>query len=123
MSKGLEALKWLMDNGYVKYENSWQESPYILENINTIEKELEEHEQHKAIEEEQGIGLAALSKAINGIKHRCVYNVEEKCYVFVNTIIFYGNDLIIKGYAENSVFLVKEYGKTWVLTKEARENV
>ena len=40
MSKGLEALKWLIDNGYVKYENSWQESPYILESINTIEKEL-----------------------------------------------------------------------------------
>lgn len=40
MSKGLEALKWLMDNGYIKYENGWQAAPYILENINAIEKEL-----------------------------------------------------------------------------------
>lgn len=36
----LEALKWLIDNGYIEYENGWQESPYILESINTIEKEL-----------------------------------------------------------------------------------
>ena len=69
------------------------------------------------IEDGLGINLATLSKAIKGIEHRSVYNVEEKRDVFVNTIIYYENDLIIKGYAENSSFLVKEYGVTWVLTK------
>ena len=69
------------------------------------------------IEEGLGINLATLSKAIKGIEHRSVYNVEEKNYVFVNTIIYYENDLIIKGYAECSTFLVKDYGVTWVLTK------
>ena len=44
MNKGLEALKWLIDNGYIKYEKSWQEAPYILESINTIEKELKASE-------------------------------------------------------------------------------
>ena len=70
------------------------------------------------IEEGLGINLATLSNAIKGIEHRSVYNVEEKRDVFVNTIIYYENDLIIKGYAEHSTFLVKDYGVTWVLTKE-----
>lgn len=72
--------------------------------------------------EELGIDLVTLFKATKGIEHRSVYSVEEKCEVFVNTIIYYENDLIIKGYAENSVFLVKDYGKTWALTKEETEN-
>lgn len=69
-------------------------------------------------EDKLGIDLITSSKAIQGIKNRSVYDIEEKCEVFVNTIIYYGDDLIIKGYAINSTFLVKEYGKTWVLTKE-----
>ena len=74
--------------------------------------------EYKKIEEDRGIDLVTLSKAIKGIKRRSVYNVEKKSHVFVNTIIYYENDLIIKGYDEDSVFLVKEYGKTWALTEE-----
>ena len=74
------------------------------------------------IEEELGIDLIILFKAIKGIGNRCVYNIEEKCDVFVNIIIYYENDLIIKGYTTNSIFLVKDYGKTWALTKEELEN-
>ena len=82
------------------------------------QKDYDELQKYKTIEEEQSVDSVALFKAIKGIEHRSVYNIEEKRDVFVNTIIYHGNDLIIKGYSEHSTFLVKGYGKTWVLTKE-----
>ena len=45
-------------------------------------------------EDKLGIGLITSSKAIEGIKNRSVYNIEEKCEVFVNTIIYYGDDFL-----------------------------
>ena len=54
MNEGLEALKHLNKNIIVAED--------IDEDFNIIEKELEEHEQHKAIEEKWGIDLLLFSK-------------------------------------------------------------
>lgn len=72
-------------------------------------------------EEELEIDLITLSKAIEGIKNKSVYNIEEKREVFVNGIFYYENNLIITGYSFDNIFSIKEYGITWALTKEELE--
>lgn len=115
MSKGLEAtkrLKWGLDITHEERINLCE----------CIEKALKEHEQYKSIEEELGIDLVILFKALkNGIyekfedgtyikfnglcmpikSHKLKLNVNKKC-------LERGNDY----------FYFKDYGKTWALTKE-----
>lgn len=52
-----------------------------------------------------------LKKAIKCIKHRCVYDIAENKFVFVNILIYYDKDLMIKGYT--NIYKVDDYGKTW----------
>lgn len=52
-------------------------------------------------------------RAINGIESRAVYNIKEKKIVFVNKLIYWGNDLMIIGYSSESNFKVDDYGITW----------
>ena len=52
-----------------------------------------------------------LNKAIKSIKNRCVYDIAKQKYVFVNMLIYYGKDLMIKGYTD--IYKVDDYGKTW----------
>ena len=52
-------------------------------------------------------------KAISCIEARAVYNIKENKIVFVNKLIYWGNDLMIIGYSSESNFKVADYGITW----------
>lgn len=109
MNEGLEALERLTK---IHNHNDFKECYKI------IEKELKEYEQYKAIEQELGIDLITLFKAIrNGVfvkgqetqyplalirKHYS--SGKTKYYVFHN-----GREKEIK---------LNNYGKNWALTKE-----
>ena len=60
-------------------------------------------------------------KAIISIKKRSLYDIKKEKYVFVNKLIYWYDDLMIKGYV-NDNYIVEDYGKTWVLSKEELEN-
>lgn len=52
--------------------------------------------------------------AILAIKRRVVYDLKLNEYVWVNKLIYYGDDLMITGYA--SQYKVSDYEKTWKLS-------
>lgn len=130
MSEVLEALKkvkWkLEDEGILGKE---------YELCDTIEKALKEHEQYKAIEEELGIDLTLLGKALKAIKYidhykekffyvkgssGTIYPVQgaELCYCptkFFISIISRNEDMRFMTY------WLDDYGKTWALTREELE--
>lgn len=87
----------------------------LLVMCNQIEKDLDKLEQYKNIEEEIGIDLITLFKALkNGIyaEHRYV----QQCY-----ICFIDGEWTIANLKNDEWWLLKDYGKTWALTKEELE--
>ena len=52
--------------------------------------------------------------ALLAIKRRVVYDLKLNSYVWVNKLIYYGDDLMITGYAVQ--YKVADYGKTWKLS-------
>lgn len=52
--------------------------------------------------------------ALQAIKRRVAYDLKLNSYVWVNKLIYYGDDLMITGYA--SQYRVSDYGKTWKLS-------
>lgn len=127
MSKGLEALKIVKNELKFYYQDEWNITRYPKD-IETIEKELKEYEQYKAIEKELGVDLITLFKAL-----------REPAYVIVNdkivetycghigeeckTIDFEIDGKYYKNLYDVETFyvLTKEYGKTWALTREELE--
>ena len=103
--------------------------------LNIIKKELKEHKILKNIEKELEIDLITLFKALkDGIN---VYYENEERYQFHNNlrleyhktlgwglVDIYGsicrNDMPMK--LDMEFYELKEYGKTWALTKEELEN-
>lgn len=62
--------------------------------------------------EERALILNQL-RAISCIEARAVYNIKENKIVFVNKLIYFGDDLMIIGYSKESNFKVDDYGITW----------
>ena len=91
------------------------------EMIKIVEKDLDKLDQYETIEEELGIDLITLFKALkNGI-----YFENDKQHHIVELNLGISGDYrlsyeIIDGLHEN--VYVKDYGKTWALTKEELEN-
>lgn len=80
--------------------------PMVLDN--RTEKALKENEQYKEIEEELGIDLVTLFKALkNGIYGK-IGNKNE--HILAPHLSWH--------YREIYIFKIKDYGKTWALTKE-----
>lgn len=83
-----------------------------------IENELKEYEQHKAIEQELGIDLVTLFKAL---KNGCYIKPWEE--IKYSYEIRTGSDninLFLLDENDND-YSLKDYGKTWALTKEELE--
>jgi len=123
MSKGLEALQYFRTEIVDNY--------YAVECYEIIEKELKLLQQHKQIEEELGIDLITLFKALkNGV---WVKNNEQGIH-FISLInwnceVSRINDKLVPLFTFNvwngneedkdeTIYFVKDYGKTWALTKE-----
>ena len=115
MSKGLEAFK------RIKSRYNDRVCIDILEDFDTIEKELKEHEQYKAIEEELGIDLYTFFtvKKRGYIYYRALDGSIRKSKVWAQ---FFGYDWC--WYIRNPKkkdrkrVRMRHYGKTWALTEE-----
>lgn len=55
--------------------------------------------------------------AISCIENRALFDIKKKKIVFVNKLIYIGEDLMIKSYFDE--YKVEDYGKTW---REVRED-
>ena len=64
------------------------------------------------------ISARVINKAIKCIKNRNAYNIKTQKYCFVNKLIYWADDLMLIGYAEDSKFKVEDYGKTWVVCEK-----
>ena len=58
-----------------------------------------------------------VKKALLAIKYRRMYLIISDRYIFVNKLIYYGNDLMIVGIERGIECKVEEYGKIWRLRK------
>ena len=56
-------------------------------------------------------------RAISCIENRTLFDIVANKIIFVNKLIYIGNDLVIKGYVYE--YKVADYGKDW---REVREN-
>lgn len=93
----------------------------ITNDYKVVKKDLEVLEQYKKTEEELGIELLTLFKALNNGAWTKFNNEISKCdeceYEMLDIYIyFYWNS------GKHLVFLLSDYGKTWALTKEELEN-
>ena len=121
-----EALEILLA-GYYNNAN-YQE---VIEAREKLEKDLDKLEEYKSIEEEIGIDLFTLFKALKDrqviFKH--IYGLKKpKIYLETHKIaglLFdgknYGLWLYDNGYGDEFCAYTKDYGKTWALTKEELE--
>lgn len=100
---------------HLKDNKTMSQSVDITQDI--VKKELKEHEQYKAMEEELGIDLLTLFKALkngiwvktkNGISQH--FTVSIRKWLQTNTYCLY--------YRPYTHIWFEDYGKTWALTKE-----
>ena len=88
----------------------------------TIEKDLDQLEEYKKIGEELGIDLITLFKAL---KQMFVFH-KENVKIELLGLHIKSNELYLFGFVKDTVHAVylslKDYGKTWALTKEELEN-
>lgn len=125
MSKGLEELQRLA------YENACCRCQYFIDKKctnkgecvwKTIEKELKEREQYKAIEEEIGISLVTLFKALD--EKQRIFVLNEYDMRVVELPVRYASRKLVDGEIFINAggcfanFKIKDYGKWWALTKE-----
>ena len=124
MSEGLVALKELRENGAVSFSRATISFTYLAftKRAGIIEKELKEREQYKAIEQELGIDLVTLFgilrtggciwvKNCKGINQWHVESLKQRG-LDKQWYLTYSNNVRVK---------LKDYGKTWALTKEELE--
>ena len=88
------------------------------EQFNIIEKDLDQLEEYGKIEEEIGIDFITLSKIL---KQRFVYDNNQVKIELLGLHIKSG-ELYLYGFVEDTMQAVylrlKDYGKTWTITKE-----
>lgn len=126
---GLEAVKELKDIGIraAGCEVALVDYPEIKEMLDTIENDLEILKKLKDIEKEIGVNLGTLFNALNcGIYAKDAREGAEDKISFFDVSLYSSNigltlieetPIIIKNW-----FLLKDYGKTWALTKEEMED-
>lgn len=115
MSKELEVLKRL------KMYVDCCECDYISnpnEDYEIVKNALEEHEQYKEAEKELGINILTLIRALKeGIYLKYPDgSVSDKKHITFDEGLHYCNSNL--GFAIFVNFYLKDYGKTWALTKE-----
>ena len=123
MSKGLEALK------RIKSRYNDRVCIDILEDFDTIEKELKEHEQHKAIEKEFSINLNTVFAALRNdrIYARNPYGFDTDTKIVKVHGVSIEKDRICGSFSlpselfNHAGWKLADYGKTWALTKEEVE--
>lgn len=54
--------------------------------------------------------------ALLAINHRAVYDISLNRYVYVNKLIYWGDELMILGYTAQ--YKASEYGKSWRLAED-----
>lgn len=102
----------LKPNGDSKYPNYW-----IAEFTEVLALLEEQDNAIRILTEERtfgGQGMTNSEIALLAIKHRVVYDLKLNSYVWVNKLIYCGDDLMISGYAVQ--YKVADYGKTWKLS-------
>lgn len=55
--------------------------------------------------------------ALLAIEHREVYDLKLNRLVWVNKLIYWGDELMILGYAMEAEYKVSEYGISWRLSE------
>lgn len=55
--------------------------------------------------------------ALLAIEHRAVYDLKLNGWVWVNKLIYWGDELMILGYAMEAQYKASEYGRLWRLTE------
>lgn len=124
MSKGLEALDNLL------HLDSYGEDrkEYMQELGDVIEKELKEHEQHKAIEEKLEMPIDKFFQALFGsakmLKVWCIHPHKGLQEVFLSDFENHETARYFNAFNIDvgSITLgLSQYGKTWALTREELE--
>jgi len=87
----------------------------VICNGNRVDNALKKLGQLEDIEEELGIDLITLFKALK----KGFYSKDGEYHHFSN--LFFDSEEIYDGY-NNVDYYFKDYGKTWALTKEELEN-
>lgn len=107
----------IIDNYCTYTENMFEKE------LDTIEKDLDRLEEYRKIEKEHGIDLITLFKALKGIWVKSTNG--DVYYVGSPYLCFSENEkreLEFQFRVGDTWYKVKDYGKTWALTKEELEN-
>ena len=93
-----------------------------LKTIQKIKKDLNLLEEYRKIEDELELDLITLFKAL---KQKHVFH-KENVKIEILGIHIKSNELYLYGFAEDTTYTIylslKEYGKTWALTREELED-
>ena len=95
----------------------------------TIEKDLDLLEEYRKIEDELGIDLITFHKALkNGVYYKVINKDSPNCRkIFFDKHVLWGWNIDSDGnyfammQSQMQTFNLKDYGKTWALTKEEWE--
>lgn len=118
MSEGLKAFN------EIKYTLQEVFDYSSTKQFDTIEKALKEHEQYKATEEDLGINLLTFVKVLKApeiyVKRKNeifeVLHCDIRWDIVVNSIAIVLEES--KNHTLYSIYHLRDYGKTWALTKE-----
>lgn len=122
MSKGLEELEKAKKRTGLPLNQEF--APVTEKEIAIIEQELKEHEQYKATEEDLGINLLTFVKVLKApeiyVKRKNeifeVLHCDIRWDIVVNSIAIVLEES--KNHTLYSIYHLRDYGKTWALTKE-----
>lgn len=119
MSKGLEALEKAKKRNGLPLNKEF--APVTIDELDIVEKELKENERYKAIEQEFGIDLVTLFKALTdciAVKNENgTIDVMWACPRFQISIDKSDSWILYGSVEEQKYVSIKDYGKTWALTK------
>lgn len=59
--------------------------------------------------------------ALLAIEHREVYDLKLDRFVWVNKLVYWGDELMILGYAMEAQYNASEYGRSWRLSEKEDE--
>lgn len=118
--EAIERIKDDIEIGYLstKHDNEKDKYNYLIL-LKNIEKDLETLEEHRKIEEELGIELITLFKALKGIWVKSTNG--DAYYVGSPYLCFSENEkreLEFQFRVVGTWYKIKDHGKTWALDKE-----
>ena len=114
--KSKEVIENLKEDFYQRFPDDWGQELWVK-----IEKDLEVLEQYKKIENELGIDLITLFKALkNGVYYKYKsYGYDYKISKCRKCVLTGNRTLVVD---RHTYKYLCDYGKTWALTKEELEN-